>query len=188
MGPEWWAEAMVTANYTRNRVPSRVHGKTPWEMFYGEKPNLSNLRVFGARAYIHVPKGNRKKMEPVSERGVFLGYEPNSKAYRVLRERDGRVIVSRDVIVDERGPSEIVELGSDPEKEKVEPLDRASPPTQPLDQGVPGIGGDDVDLPEGGDGAAGLPVDVDDDTEEDETLERRYPTRARRAPGGVVPG
>ena len=77
-------------------------------------------------------------MEPVSERGVFLENEPNSKAYRVLRERDGRVIVSRDVIVDERGPSGIVELGSDPEKEKVEPLDRGSPPTQPLDQGVPG--------------------------------------------------
>ncbi|GAQ92416.1 hypothetical protein KFL_010110020 [Klebsormidium nitens] len=77
--PELWAEAMVTANYTRNRVPSSVHGKTPWEMFYGKKPNLSYLRVFGARAFIHVPKGNRKKMEPVSERGVFLGYEPNSK-------------------------------------------------------------------------------------------------------------
>ena len=43
---------------------------------------------------------------------------PSSKAYRVFRERDGRVIVSRDVIVDERGPSENVELGSDPEKEE----------------------------------------------------------------------
>ncbi|GAQ93437.1 hypothetical protein KFL_015300015 [Klebsormidium nitens] len=49
--PELWAEAMVTANYTRNRVPSSVHGKTPWEMFYEEKPNLNHLRVFGARAY-----------------------------------------------------------------------------------------------------------------------------------------
>ena len=73
-------------------------------MFYREKPNLSHLRVFGARAYIHVPQGNRKKMEPVSERGVFLGYEPNSKSYRIPRERDGRILISRDVVVDERGP------------------------------------------------------------------------------------
>jgi len=29
LGEELWAEAMVTANYTRNRLPSRVHGKTP---------------------------------------------------------------------------------------------------------------------------------------------------------------
>ncbi|GAQ92987.1 hypothetical protein KFL_012360020 [Klebsormidium nitens] len=130
LGPELWAEAMVTANYTWNQVPSSVHGKTPWEMFYGEKPNLSHLRVFGARAYIHVPKGNRKKMEPVSERGVFLGYEPNSKSYRVLRERDGRILTSRDVMVDERGPSAIVELGSDPGKEggACGPS-RVSPPT-----------------------------------------------------------
>ncbi|GAQ92268.1 Transposon-encoded protein [Klebsormidium nitens] len=29
LGPDLWAEAMVTANYTRNRVPSSVHGKSP---------------------------------------------------------------------------------------------------------------------------------------------------------------
>ncbi|GAQ93414.1 hypothetical protein KFL_015100010, partial [Klebsormidium nitens] len=31
LDPKLRAEAMVTANYTRNRVPSSVHGKTPWE-------------------------------------------------------------------------------------------------------------------------------------------------------------
>ncbi|GAQ88504.1 hypothetical protein KFL_004340110 [Klebsormidium nitens] len=132
LGGEYWAEAMVTANYTRNRVPSSVHGKTPYEMFYGEKPDLSHMRVFGARAYIHVPKENRKKLERVSERGVFLGYKPNAKAYRVLKERTGVVIVSRDVVVDERGPSGVVELGSVPGKEEGGARDpsRVSPPTQ----------------------------------------------------------
>ncbi|GAQ93102.1 hypothetical protein KFL_012990020 [Klebsormidium nitens] len=132
LGGEYWAEAMVTANYTRNRVPSSVHGKTPYEMFYGERPDLSHMRVFGARAYIHVPKENRKKLEPVSERGVFLGYVPNAKAYRVLKERTGVVIVSRDVVVDERGPSGVVELGSAPGKEEGGARDpsRVSSPTQ----------------------------------------------------------
>jgi hypothetical protein len=37
----------------------------------------------------------------VSERGTFVGYEPNAKAYRVLRERDGRILASRDVLFDE---------------------------------------------------------------------------------------
>ena len=41
-----------------------------------------------------------------------------------------------------------------------------------------------IDVPENGDGAAGLgPVGVDGDMEDEETLESRYPTRARRAPG-----
>jgi hypothetical protein len=47
---------------------------------------------------MHVPKELRDKLEPVSEKGRFLGYEPDAKAYRILREQDNRVIVSRDVI------------------------------------------------------------------------------------------
>jgi hypothetical protein len=99
---EMWAEAVVTANYTRNRTPVTLHGETPWEAFHGKKPNVSHLREFGAPVYMHVPKELRDKLEPVSEKGRFLGYEPDAKAYRILRERDNRVIVSRDVIVDER--------------------------------------------------------------------------------------
>ncbi len=91
LGEELWAEAMVTTNYTRNRLPSRVHEKTPWEKFFGEKPDVSHMHVFGACAYMHIPKENRKKMQLVSERGVFVGYEPDCKAYRVLWERDGRI-------------------------------------------------------------------------------------------------
>ncbi|GAQ92835.1 hypothetical protein KFL_011620020 [Klebsormidium nitens] len=40
----------------------------------------------GSRAIAHVPKQRRRKLDPVSERGVFVGYEPDSKAYRVLRK------------------------------------------------------------------------------------------------------
>jgi hypothetical protein len=89
LGKELWAKAMVTANYTHNRLPSRVHGKTPWEKFFGEKSDVSHMRVFGVRAYMHIPKENRKKMQSVSERGVFVGYEPDYKTYKVLWERDG---------------------------------------------------------------------------------------------------
>jgi transposase InsO family protein len=132
LGEELWAEAMVTANYTRNRLPSRVHGKTPWEKFFGEKPNVSHMRVFGAHAYMHIPKENRKKMQSVSERGVFVGYEPNYKAYRVLRERDERILVSRDVIVNKKPAFETIELifGSKKEEEGARDLSHVSPPTQ----------------------------------------------------------
>ncbi|GAQ93254.1 hypothetical protein KFL_013910020 [Klebsormidium nitens] len=51
---------------------SSVHGRIPWGMFCQEKLNLTYLRVFGARAYIHVPKGNRKKMS----RGLLLRGRP----------------------------------------------------------------------------------------------------------------
>jgi hypothetical protein len=99
---EMWAEAVVTVNYVRNRTPVSAHGKTPWEAFYGKKPDVSHMRVFKARAFMHVPGALRHKLKPVSEKGWFIGYEANANAYRILRERDNRVIVSRDVIVDKR--------------------------------------------------------------------------------------
>ena len=46
------------------------------------------------------------------------------------------------------------------------------------------IEGEKIDVPSNGDEAAGLgPVGVDGDMEDEELLESRYPTRARRAPG-----
>jgi transposase InsO family protein len=118
LGADLWAEALVTANYTRNRLPFSVHGRTPWEMFHGEKPSISHMRVFGAPAFMHIPKNRRQKLEPVTERAVFLGYAADSKAYRVQRVRDGRVMISRDVIVNEAQSqsSVFVELDSDTEK------------------------------------------------------------------------
>jgi hypothetical protein len=132
LGEELWAEAMVTANYTRNWLPSRVHRKTPWEKFFGEKPDVNHMRVFGARAYMHIPKENRKKMQSVSERGVFVGYELDCKAYRVLWERDGRILVSRDVIVDKKPAFGTIELSSSSKKEEegVRGLSHVNPPTQ----------------------------------------------------------
>ncbi|GAQ92676.1 5'-3' exoribonuclease 2 [Klebsormidium nitens] len=74
---EMWAGAVVTANYTRNRTPVSAHGRTRWEALYGKKPNVGHMRVFWARADRHVPKHRRRKLDPVSERCVFVGCEPS---------------------------------------------------------------------------------------------------------------
>lgn len=101
--PELWAEAAVTANFIRNRSPTAGSSRTPWERFYGKRPRVGILRVFGARAYVLTPKPQRDhKLAPVSEPGTFVGYAANSKAYRVLLDRTNKVVESRDVVVDER--------------------------------------------------------------------------------------
>jgi hypothetical protein len=63
---EMWAEAVVTANYISNRTLVSAHGKTPLEAFYGKKPDVSHMRVFGARALMHVPAHT---LEPMSAEG-----------------------------------------------------------------------------------------------------------------------
>ena len=95
-----WAEAIVTANYLRNRSPISSQDTTPYELFHGTKPDLSHLRTFGARAYAHVPTVLRTKLDAVSEPGRFIGYPANTKGYKILLD-NGTTVISRDVTFDE---------------------------------------------------------------------------------------
>ena len=99
--PTLWGETATTACYLRNFSPVTGKDKTPWELFYGSRPNLSTLRAFGSRVYVHVPKEKRNKLAPRSEVGVLVGYPLGVKGYRVYMGGN-RVQVTRDVIFDER--------------------------------------------------------------------------------------
>lgn len=48
----YWGEAVSTAVYIHNRTPLTAlqNSKTPYEMWYKRKPDISNLRVFGCVA------------------------------------------------------------------------------------------------------------------------------------------
>jgi uncharacterized protein (DUF2164 family) len=91
-----WAEATSTANYLRNISPVSGRRRTPWELMYGVTPDISGLRVFGARTFVHIPKKHCKKLDVKSEKGHLVGF--SGKAYRVLLP-GGRV--TRDVVIDE---------------------------------------------------------------------------------------
>lgn len=94
----FWAEAVLTANYIRNRCPSRVlRGKSPFEKLYNKLPVVKHFRDFGCDTYSLINKPNQGKVEPRSRKGIFLGYSENSKAYRVWLPKYKRVEISRDV-------------------------------------------------------------------------------------------
>ncbi len=101
LGYEHWADAASTATFVKNRSPSSHSSQTPWELFFGRKPDVSGMRVFGSKAYVHVPKQLRRKLDSLSTAGTFIGNEPNSKAYRVLMDT-GKVQISRDVTFNEQ--------------------------------------------------------------------------------------
>ena len=62
MTNQYWAEAIATAAYLRNRAPTSVikEGKTPYERWYGKRPCISHLKVFGCIAYAHIPSIHRQ--------------------------------------------------------------------------------------------------------------------------------
>jgi transposase InsO family protein len=77
-----WSEAIRTAAYLRNVTPQAAKKASPYEMFYGKKPDVAHLRVYGCKVSVHVREGARDK--PVSEECAMVGYAQNSKAYRLM--------------------------------------------------------------------------------------------------------
>ena len=100
---KFWAEAITTAAYLRNRSPtSTVKGMTPHEAWYGRKPHVEHLRVFGCTAYVHVPSDERGKLDSKSRRCILLGYGSVRKGYRVFNQLTQKISYSRNVRFDER--------------------------------------------------------------------------------------
>ena len=65
-------EASRTTVYVHNRISHSVFGnKTPEEMFFEEKLEVSHLNIFGCPVYIHIPKEKRSKLDPLGNEGLF---------------------------------------------------------------------------------------------------------------------
>ncbi|HEX8607530.1 MAG TPA: DDE-type integrase/transposase/recombinase, partial [Pedobacter sp.] len=95
-----WEEAIRASNYIMNRMPHRaLYLTTPMERFSGHKPDVSHLRVFGCRAYIHIKTGN--KLQPKSLPSTLIGYDDQSKAYRCFDSTRSKILISRDVLFNE---------------------------------------------------------------------------------------
>ncbi len=57
----FWAEAVETAAYIRNRTPTTAikDMKRPMEVWNGNVPNIAHMNAFGCMAYAHVPDVQR---------------------------------------------------------------------------------------------------------------------------------
>jgi hypothetical protein len=113
MPERFWSEAINTARQAINRLYlNRLLKKSPYELLSGNKPNVSYLRVFGSKYYILVKKGRHSKFAPEVVEGFLLGYDSNTKVYRVFNKSSGLVEVSSDVVFDETNgsPREQVDL------------------------------------------------------------------------------
>ena len=114
MPAEFWGEAVSTAVFILNRSPTKaLKGMTPYQAWYGRKPNVSYLRTFGCIGHVKTVKPGLGKLEDRSTKMVFLGYEDGTKAYRLYDPARGKVVVSRDVVFDEAaGAGDNLERGA----------------------------------------------------------------------------
>jgi hypothetical protein len=57
--------------------------------------------VFGCKAWAHIPREKRRKLDSKTTECMFVGYSTTQKAYRLIETKTGQIISSRDVIFEE---------------------------------------------------------------------------------------
>ncbi|KAJ9709816.1 hypothetical protein PVL29_001334 [Vitis rotundifolia] len=91
-----WTEALKTAVYILNRVPTKAVPKTPFELLKGWKPSLRHMRVWGCSSEVRIYNPQEKKLDPRTISGYFIGYAEKSKGYRFYcPSHSTRIVESR---------------------------------------------------------------------------------------------
>jgi hypothetical protein len=204
--PDWfWAEAINTACYSINRLYlHRILKKTSYELLTGKKPNVSYFRVFGSKCFIFIKRGRKSKFAPNAVEGFLLGYDSNTRAYRVFNKFTGLVEVSCDIMFDETNGSQVEQVDLDElddeeapcvtlrnmsigdvcPKESEEPTQaqdqpsssmQASPPTQDEDQAQDNEDEDQEDEPSQEEDKDQGGDEVDQDKEDDQGQRPPHP-------------
>ncbi|GJU85155.1 retrovirus-related pol polyprotein from transposon TNT 1-94 [Tanacetum coccineum] len=97
-----WAEAVATACYTQNRsLIHTLNNKTPYELVHDKKHDLTFFRVFGTLCYPTNDSEDLGKLQPTADIGIFVGYAPIRKGYRIYNKRTRQIMETIHVQFDE---------------------------------------------------------------------------------------
>ena len=100
--------ALEWANQLKNRSPTVSNDTmTPWEQWYGIKPNFERWKVFGSKAYVHIRKTDRGKTDETAEEGILISIPDDKKGYGILMLKPRRVVYRIAVKFDETRPVRI---------------------------------------------------------------------------------
>ena len=94
--PNMWGEALRHSTWLKNRTSTRaLGGMTPWQALYGTPPDLSHLKHFGEKVWVHDPTG--LKLDPRTREGHWIRLDVESHGRRVYWPSNKSVSVERSV-------------------------------------------------------------------------------------------
>lgn len=80
----FWGEVVRTAVDLINLSPSRpLNGEIPYELWYENKASYGQLRVFGCRAFVHIPKDERAKFDAKMKECICLVSRRDELGFRL---------------------------------------------------------------------------------------------------------
>ncbi len=98
---KYWSSALVHLVYLHNRLVHNVTHKTPFETYFGVKPDLSFLKLFGSRVCIKRSGSRCSKLDQHDFKGLFLGYTAMDQNITYLDLDSGVVKASHHAQFDE---------------------------------------------------------------------------------------
>jgi hypothetical protein len=104
-----WGEAVLTAAYLINRVPSKVlNFQNPNHIFkecfpFDRGSNDLTLKIFGCTTFVHEHK-KISKLELRAIKCVFVGYSPTQNEYKCFDPKNKKMFVPMDVTFFESKP------------------------------------------------------------------------------------
>jgi hypothetical protein len=103
----FWAEAINMICHATSRLYlHELLKKTSYALLTGNKPKFSYFRVFGSKCYVFQKRSKSSKFVPNVYEGFLLGYDSNSRAYRVFNVTADFVKTTCDVVFDETNDSQ----------------------------------------------------------------------------------
>ena len=85
LSPKLWDEAIIHATHIQNKsFHKSVKGKTPYEAWFGQNPNVSNFMIFETRAWARIPSVKRKALQPQRKECIMVGYGEDTKGYKIF--------------------------------------------------------------------------------------------------------
>ncbi|GJY81313.1 retrotransposon protein, putative, ty1-copia subclass [Tanacetum coccineum] len=92
----FWDYAIESAAHIVNMVPTKKVDKTPYEVWHGQAPKLSYLKVWGCEALIKRDTLTKPdKLEPRSIKCIFVGYPKETMSYSFYSPPKNKVFVAR---------------------------------------------------------------------------------------------
>ena len=120
LGHDLWVEVVSTTCYLINRSPSmEIDCKILEEVWTNHSCDYSNLKIFGCEAYALTPKNQRFKLDPRSNKCIFVGYDDVMKGYRLWDPTTHKIVISIDEFFDESSLIKSENVRVDVEEEKV---------------------------------------------------------------------
>ena len=95
----FWGAAVLTAYYLINRSPSAPLGfDVAKKVWTGKEISYNHIKVFGCKAFIHVPKEHRSKLDDKALPCTFIAYGNEEFGYQFWDPETRKVIISKDVV------------------------------------------------------------------------------------------